>query len=989
MNMIRRKLSAILLLVFLATCCVNGLAETAAPDSVPEAAGGEPAIHVIDDVWRAGDFLYRVLADGTAELVAFEGESPDWEIPREIGGVQVTAIGERCFSNQGDMNYYTDEYPDYHREYIRRVTIPEGIHTVGAWAFENCFNLIEVVFPESLRRIGAGAFSGCGLLMKLALPEGLQELGDYAFQGCHSLIEMRLPGSLQRLGSNPFADCSHLARLVPDPAISFLRYERGLLIDTEQQKLIGCTKEAWDDWLNVPEGIRVIGESALARTPFEEIRLPSSLETIESYAFSCCTELRKLAIPAGVDHIGGNPFRGCQRLENLTLAEGQKRFSLREDALFDDQEGRLIAYLRLIAPAPETDGTGTGFMADEEKKVEYPEWQMFGGVWMHLLRGEDRDYHSWFDLDEIALGEDYTVPEGTRSIGGYAFYRADVGMVMLPDSVTALGNGAFADCVRLMVCLIPDGVQAIPDSLFQGSYCLLDAALPEGICSIGAHAFSDTALEQIILPSTVRSLGPYAFSDCPVLQEIVLNDGLDRIPKGAFCRSMMIGEIVLPESVKVIEPQAFAFCQSLKSVNLPSGLQMIPDFCFYDTHLQQAVVPEGVTYIGDHAFRTGEYTGSCLETVQLPEGLEYLGNCAFYGGIFQEVSLPGSLKAVGKEVFRAAEVKTVTLAEGLRRIGEGMFRYCRYLEDLALPDTVTWIDDMAFGDCYGLKSVRLPKGPVTISGNPFAECPALKTVSLQENHPNLRLEGNLLLDLGAQRVVAWLPLAEEPRCAVPEGIRTIGANAFEEVQQIKEVVLPGSLRVVEEEAFAGSSLAAVHLPEGLEEIGDAAFSDTELLEIVLPDSLRKIGSCALASSKISQVTVPASVTEIGADAFADIRDVTLPDTFRCYTLTLDDYGGTISVYYPKEDQRVTFADGNLFDQEEQMLLGLSDTRQVRSGIRVMKNGTFTNSEKPLIIPESVELIEAFGADWNYIRIPYVYAVPGSVAEACFEHGYFD
>lgn len=91
------------------------------------------------DVWRIGDYLYRVTEDHTAKLVEYVSEDEIRELPREIAGYKVTAIGERCFSNQGNISYYTDEYPDYHREYIRSNVIPEGVVSIGDYAFEDCF----------------------------------------------------------------------------------------------------------------------------------------------------------------------------------------------------------------------------------------------------------------------------------------------------------------------------------------------------------------------------------------------------------------------------------------------------------------------------------------------------------------------------------------------------------------------------------------------------------------------------------------------------------------------------------------------------------------------------------------------------------------------------------------------------------------------------------------------------------------------------------
>ena len=811
-------------------------AEIDAPAGAPEE---EHAVHVADDVWRLGDWLYRVLDDGTAELTEFEGEDYSWEIPEEIAGHRVTAIGERCFSDQGNMHYYTDEYPDYHRANIRSVVIPEGVVRIGAYAFEGCFNLVEAVFPESLRVIGEGAFSGCGSLMKTELPEGLEELGDYAFAGCRSLIRLNIPRRIRTMGKNPFADCNHLAKLEIDPFNLYLRYEDGLLTDAEQNRLICCTKEAWGVELEVPEGIRIIGESALASAPFERILLPETLTGIESFAFSGCAALRELTIPEKVEFIGENPVRGCIALRELTVSEKQDVFSVRNDTLFDDREGRLIAYLRL--PPPEEP---TGTYGDlEETSGKFPEWKEIDGVRMRLVSSYDRPYY-WDDSEEEEIpGETYAVPDGIRAIGSYAFSGADIGSVQFPKSVTAFGTGAFAGCRKLTECRLPEKIREIPDRLFEGCTGLRQMELPEGITFIGEYAFSNSGITEMVLPPALRSLGAYAFEKCKDLEIVLLYEGLERIPKGAFSRCDMLWEMEIPESVTVIETQAFAWDQNLQRVNLPSGLTMIPDYCFYDTHIKSTVIPDGVTYIGDHAYRTGEYNGSDLEAVYLPEGLEYIGNYAFSGGIFKEITVPGNIAAMGKYAFTACDLISVHLGEGLKRIEEGTFHYCWYLKSAEIPDSVRYIGDRAFSNCYALTFLEIPGDKVEYIGNPF-----------------------------------------------------------------------------------GGSQALATLPEGF---------------------------------------VPP----------ADEED---PEEIP-----------------PEENLMNEVLDGNVYSKVERKLLLLNNNAPIRPGTRVIGRkalydyAVLEGFSEPLVIPESVELIELDDEDFCYNHIPWVYVVPGSVAEAYFEHGYFD
>ena len=966
----RRMLTVAVALVMalLAVTVSAAPAEQASANGMPETA---VSVRVTDEVMRAGDYLFRVLEDGTAELVEYAGMDEVGDIPGEIAGYRVTAIGERCFSDQGNMNFYTDEYPDFFREGIRTVTVPEGVVSIGGYAFESCFNLVAVSLPDSLRRIGEGAFDDCGALMKIELPEGLTELGAYAFRGCGSLTRISLPESLQALGANPFAGCAHLAEIGVPASHPFLRWEDGMLFDTKENSLICATKAAWGSRAALPEGLRIIGESALAGAPYQEISLPESLTRIGSYAFSNCAELRELAIPAGVLEIGDNPVMGCLRLQALTVAEGRNAFSVRDDALFDDREGRLIACLEtaLISEKPQ---------ADRQDPDAPPEEIEADGVRMRRL-AYVRDLED--KVFEPAVS--YTVPDGIRTVGAYAFYSNRISAVTLPDSVEEIGAGAFEDCVNLTDCVIPARVVSIPDRLFKGCTALEEVTIPDGIASVGAYAFYESGVEEVRLPAAAASVGPYAFSNCERLTKVGLSDAMTVIPKGAFSFSP-VEDITIPAGITEIGEQAFAGCSRLTKLVLPEGITSIPAFCFYDSTIAEINIPDGVTYIGDHAFRMGEYTGSNLESIIIPESVRFIGNYAFSGGLFTEITLPAGLAAAGRNVFNYCyNLKELHLPDGLKLITDGMFFNCA-VESVEIPDSVSSIGRDAFSNCNGLQSVRMPSGRTEIEGNPFAGCDELRTVTLAADHTDLRLQDGLLIDVKDERVIACLPaLLDNGPCIIPGGIRVIGSGAFANMMpSFSEIILPDGLRVIEDDAFAQTAvgLKNIRLPEGLEEIGDCAFDGIESL--ALPETLKKIGAGAL--SGIREVRIPASVERIGRNAFGEfvkrIEFANGPVYLEGAPFTYC----TPEIVLPEDHPTLELRDGNLYGREDGRVIAVMSDSPIRRGTAEIAEGALM---KPTFaVPESVELIRFYGADWYHGLPDSVYAVPGSPAEAFFASG---
>lgn len=89
-------------------------------------------------------------------------------------------------------------------------TVPEGVKTIGDYAFKYCENLERVILPESLRYIGEAAFLGCSSIKSIRLPDKLEHIGDYAFCYCSQLTEIAIPFSVKVLGKNSFGSCESL-----------------------------------------------------------------------------------------------------------------------------------------------------------------------------------------------------------------------------------------------------------------------------------------------------------------------------------------------------------------------------------------------------------------------------------------------------------------------------------------------------------------------------------------------------------------------------------------------------------------------------------------------------------------------------------------------------------------------------------------------------------------------------------------------------------
>lgn len=195
---------------------------------------------------EAADFDYRLLEDGSAKIIGYNGSEIVLNIPKEIGGAPLRVIGITAFAGMdrltsavvpqgvwkvdqaafmGCRKLVSVSLPESLRELgasafqdcplLASITLPEGLTGIPAAAFADCENLAAVSLPASLRKIGLRAFDGCQRLTHLTLPEGVESLADAVFMDCAALESLYLPASLTEIHGNPFAGCDALIVTAP------------------------------------------------------------------------------------------------------------------------------------------------------------------------------------------------------------------------------------------------------------------------------------------------------------------------------------------------------------------------------------------------------------------------------------------------------------------------------------------------------------------------------------------------------------------------------------------------------------------------------------------------------------------------------------------------------------------------------------------------------------------------------------------------------
>ena len=260
-----------------------------------------------------------------------------------------------------------------------------------------------------------------------------------------------------------------------------------------------------------------------------------------------------------------------------------------------------------------------------------------------------------------------------------------------------------------------------------------------------------------------------------------------------------------------------------------------------------AVVPVGVTAIGNSAFQNSEV----LLTVSLPASLTSIEDNAFYNtSALTSVTIPASVTSIGNEAFNDA----------------------RSLSSITIPPSVTSIGNRAFSGTTALTSVVIPASVTSIGYGPFAWATSLTSITVNAGNPNYSSRDNVLYNKSGTQLIQFPAGKVGSSFSIPVGVTTIGEYAFAGLNALTSVSIPSTVASIRSAAFAGAtSLTAINIPEGVTSIESWMFSGaTALTSVTIPSTVTSIGEAVFnEASSLASITIPASVNSIGSGAFSD------------------------------------------------------------------------------------------------------------------------
>ena len=210
---------------------------------------------------------------------------------------------------------------------------------------------------------------------------------------------------------------------------------------------------------------------------------------------------------------------------------------------------------------------------------------------------------------------------GLTEIPEEAFFICEsLESLIIPDTVTTIGNGAFSNCMNLTAFTVSENNKnySVSDDgkiLYNKDKTELisccpavtgDITIPDSVTTIDMYAFNGCLnLTSVIIPDSVTSIGANAFYDCRSLISVRISDSVTSIDYSVFRNCSSLTSVIIPDSVTTIGDFAFQGCYNLGSIKIGNSVTSIGENAFqscYSGNLTDIIIPESVTFIGKGAF---------------------------------------------------------------------------------------------------------------------------------------------------------------------------------------------------------------------------------------------------------------------------------------------------------------------------------------------------------------------------------------------------
>lgn len=856
--------------------CCKGLA------SVTYEVGGEGALTIGENAFHLCSKLTTLALPSRTESI---GVSAYYAVKAteatftdsEIGGTDATSglkhIGSRAFELSS----------------LKTIELPEGLLTIGSYAFSQCKSLTSAVIPSTVTNLDQKDSSGAQILGVGRFAFNSTTLTDITFR---PMSGEKPEGYLGVTLCDTFSSCKKLTNIVlPANMVTALDYKNNVIPAISADAMDGCPLSQ----ITVNEGGNYVAENNILYLTENGVK-----KEIIVAAKSVSGEV---VIPYTVSNIWRGAFDSCELITSIKFEA--------------TPEGQATVPLKISA-YPDTFPLGT-FKATKFTSIELPSRTVgigpyafaYSGLTSIKIPGAVGDDGDEFGISRYAFEycADLTVvefEEGAENrvltVDDYAFRETAITSLTLPVGTVSIGNSAFQGCKNLVTVNIPDSIKEIEEYAFKGCVTLTGVNFAEGthLKMLDSSIFAGcTSLIEFKLPKS--DIARDLFGSSSAVKKFTLaKDALlsDRVLIGlTSCEEFVVEE----GNTSFVAENGVLYNKNKSTlIRYP---QSKADTSF--------AVPEGVTQIGDSSTQSAFYGASNLTSVSIPASVRTIGFRAFYNcNALTNIDFLAAKDgnnfdlSIGEDAFGYSGLTSIVIPARVAAVGglsRGTFRNNTSLTSVTFEkgSKITSIPTDAFNFCSALKSIHLPATVTEIERNAFIYCKSLAAVTIEEGGEILKI-GNTAFKgtkLSVTNINALIKnvteiseyayqettstVDEDGTLVIPEGITTIGREAFKKANGIKKIQFPSSLVSIETNAFSEcSNLTEVVIPDGVISIGDSAFRGcASLKKVVVPSSVVDLGNYAFISCfALEEADVACDIGYRMFDGCAKLTNLTLGNT---------------------------------------------------------------------------------------------------------------
>ena len=620
-------------------------------------------------LWMTGLFLLLTTLGAAAQNSGTTGPL-NWNYDTGTKTLTITGTGAMPDFANADAQPWKDV-----RNEIEKVKIEAGVKSVGAYAFRNSAALTSVTLPAGVQTIGEAAFNDCAALTSVTLPEGVQTIGKYAFSGCSALTSITLPGSVTAIGEQALGNCTALTDITvgwaaPLDIQANVFHPSVTLQNIKLHVPAGRTKayrgkDVWKTFGKITDGTITNSPLDATQTWWEyddatrtlTVSGTGAMPDFNSFDDQPWKDVREkiktVVIEAGVTSIGNKAFTGCEVLTSVTLP----------------------------GSGLETIGEKAFMGCEKLSSITIPK---------SVTTIKEQAFYSCYALGGVTVGwtEAGSIPN-------------------LPASAFSYPNGK--------VLHVPAGTAEIYKAKDEWKkFFIMDGKTAGGNLSTGLHWAYDDETKTL----TVTGAGEIPDYNYPneqpwcafggKAQTLTLGEGVAKIGKNAFASFQVLPSITLPKSVATIGERAFENCHELTDVTVPwtDNNIPIPDGNAFDLPGLVLHVPAGTveTYKTKDVWKRffimdGKTAGGDLSTGPHWE----FNNETKALSITGQGEIPEYNNSEDQPWHAFWEkVQTVTLGEGVTKIGKRALCELRKMTSITLPKSVTEIGEEAFASSKSL-----------------------------------------------------------------------------------------------------------------------------------------------------------------------------------------------------------------------------------------------------------------------------------------------